>query len=83
MAIPTGGDIPSQYQPNPTDDRATGSGPTYLAIATAIEAIESIERRDPVTMRMLLDPQTVKALRSAESALRRAAFSLVIHHREG
>jgi hypothetical protein len=48
---------------------------TYLSIATAIEEIENL-----VPSR--LDPQTQRALRTAEGALRRAAFSLVIHHRE-
>ena len=76
MSIPTGGDSPSRYKPNPTDDRAVDGSPVYLAIATAIEEVEAIGLVE-------VDPQTRKALKSAEGALRRAAFSLVVHHREG
>ncbi len=79
MAIPTGGDTPSRYQPNPIDDRATGGGNIYLALATAIEAIEDIYS-DPDEYTSL-DKNTRKAIRSAEGALRRAAFGVVIHHR--
>lgn len=79
MAVPAGGDIPSRYQPNPVDDRLAvdaGQGEAYRAIASAIDEIEGL--RGEVGQE-LLDPAVLRPLRSAESALRRAAFALIVH----
>lgn len=80
MASPNGTGSPSQYQPNPADDRlavAAGVGEQYRAMAAAIEEVEGV-----------LDPETGtinarhvrRPLRSAESALRRAAWALIAFH---
>lgn len=75
--IPTGGDTPSRYRPNAADDRGTGNTDMYRALAAAIEEIETL--RAPGPAYAALDPQTRRNIRTAESALRRAAFSFVIH----
>jgi hypothetical protein len=79
MPIPTGGDTPSRYKPNPVDDRAlTGmASGAYLALATAIEQTEVIQA--DAKFWNTIDKNTQKAIRTAESALRRAAFGLVLH----
>lgn len=80
MPSPTWGGSPSTYQPNPTDDRATGGGDTYRALTAAIEEVESI-RADWESYRRLA-PDTRRALRTAESALRRAAYGYVVYRKE-
>lgn len=78
MPSPTWNGSPSRYQPNPTDDRAV-TGPqsaAYLAIATALEAVTD---DIPADLYRTLSPDTRRAIRTAEHALRRAAFSLVAH----
>lgn len=76
---PNGATSPSRYQPNPTDDRAV-TGPlssVYLALATAIEEItDNVYQSEAYRA---LDPGTRRAVRTADSALRRAAFSVVLH----
>lgn len=96
MTVPTGGDNPNRYQPNPTDDRAIlGAAPhspfalaqssAYLAVATALDAIEEMRRETgfipDAAPYLALDPQSRRAIRAAESALRRAAFGIVVHAR--
>ena len=76
MVVPSTDGSPSRYQPNPIDDRAvTGwASSVYLALASAIEEVENIRQA-----RFPLDPGTRRGINTAESALRRAAFSLVVH----
>lgn len=72
---------PSRYQPNPDDDRALNDGKhpleaaAYFQLAVAIEAIT--EDLDGNTYKTL-HPQTRRAIRTAEHALRRAALGVVI-----
>jgi hypothetical protein len=83
MISPNWQGSPSRYEPNPIDDRAV-KGPAssvYLALATAIEQIEVI-RDTRRTTNLRLDPGTIRAINSAESALRRAAFGVVLHSEE-
>jgi hypothetical protein len=78
MAVPQGGDVPSRYQPNPVDDRVAVDaerGEAYRAIAAAIEEVEGLIDGGIA----LTDPKVAATLRSAESALRRAAFTLIVH----
>lgn len=75
-ATPTG-NVPSAYQPNPADDRQLG-GPdaeTYRALAAAIEECQSIRESEYEPRAKVL-----QAVRSAESALRRAAWLTVAYH---
>jgi hypothetical protein len=85
MPSPQWNGNPARYRPNQIDDRAV-TGPlsdVYLRLATAIEAIEHGEDGIPGETFLALDPGTRKAIRSAENALRRAAFSVVLHAPEG
>lgn len=73
---------PGRYQINSDDDKKlTGEDSTaYFALATALDALEpqdgtGIYRE---TWRAM-QPQARKAIRTAESALRRAAWIIVIH----
>jgi hypothetical protein len=77
MAIPTGGDNPSRYKPNAEDDRASGGSAIYLSLATAIEETDRIFSDGPLYAS--LDLQTRRNIRTADSALRRAAFLFVLH----
>ena len=84
MTVPNYQGNPSRYKPNGIDDRAirdvTQNGPqsaAYFAVAVALDAL--VEDIFDAKIYMALDPQTRKALRSAEKALRRAGFSLIVH----
>ena len=88
MPVPTTDVSPNRYQPNPQDDRAireaSGDGPdatAYFSIASALDALDDVFGREEGRRSIFidLDPQTRKALRSADKALRRAGFSLVVH----
>ena len=77
MPAPVGGDTPNRYRPNSIDDRQVTDplqSSAYLAIATALGAIT--DDIDPDTR---LDYATRRALRTAENALRRAAWLIVVH----
>lgn len=89
MPSPQWNGSPSSYQPNPIDDRLV-TGPhraAYFEVATALDAIESLHTREdwtnvagePAPLMLALDKATRKALRVAESNLRRAAFLIVLH----
>ena len=92
MVVPSTDTNPSRYKPNPEDDRAvreaTKDGPeatAYFAVATALDALDDVFKREEGYRSIFidLDPQTRKALRSADGALRRAGFSLVVHAAPG
>jgi hypothetical protein len=74
--------MPNRYQINADDDRRlTGEDSrAYFAIATALDALEAQDGTgiDAVTL-STMPPQARKAIRTAESALRRAAWIIVIH----
>jgi hypothetical protein len=82
MNTPHTNSNPNRYQINADDDRRlTGEdSAAYFAIATALDALEAQDGtgiyRETWTA---MQPQARKALRSAENALRRAAWIIVIH----
>lgn len=71
---------PNRYQPNPADDRAIAGLPNtsnvYLQLAVAIEAITD---DIPAEAWRYLNRDTRRAIRAAESALRRAALTTVMY----
>lgn len=84
MPAPTTDGNPSRYKPNPEDDRALAGTPmsaAYLQLAIAIEAVEELRTIDDQGPRLylMLPPASRKAVNAAESALRRAAFTLVLY----
>lgn len=86
MPVPQGNASPNRYEINPVDDRAVvavdpEASEVYYQIAAAIEAITDV-RKDPAVYRRL-NKGTRAGLNSAESSLRRAAFSLVIFAGQG
>jgi len=83
MPVPSTDGSPNRYQPNPADDRAireaTKDGPesiAYFGVASALDALEDSFERETFSK---LNPNTRRALRSAENALRRAGFGLVVY----
>lgn len=82
MAMPLlqGKNNPSDYVPNPTDDRlavAAGVGEAYRALASAIEELEGLTGE---VGSEILDKKVRQPVRSATSALRRAAYALIVYH---
>ena len=78
MPSPQWNGSPSRYEPNPIDDRKLSGedSATYLALATAIEAITD---DIPADVFRALAPATQRAIGQAEHALRRAAFGVVAY----
>lgn len=80
MALRTTG-LPNQYEPNPADDRTVseaGWGPIYLALVTAIEQAQDVEKALLTDDGYAVNRQVLRATRRALSALRTAAFVLVL-----
>ena len=80
MPSPQWNGSPSRYQPNPADDRAVADDPAaaaaYFQLAVAIAAITD---DFPPELFRAMAPGTRRGVRTAEAALRRSAFSVVLY----
>lgn len=78
MVSPNFTGSPNRYTPNPVDDRKlTGdASATYLALANAIEEVTD---NIPNAVYKDLNPSVRRSVRSAENALRRAAYGVVVY----
>lgn len=72
-------DSPNKYQPNPVDDRKLSgtAAAAYLNLATAIEQIAELTTAPDTGT---LGPKVTTALRTAEGAMRRAAWMVVAYN---
>lgn len=80
MPSPQWNGSPSRYQPNPIDDRAVADDPAaaaaYFQLAVAIEAISE---DFPNELYRTMTPSVRRSIRTAENALRRAAYAVVVY----